>query len=231
MIKFFRHIRKSLLIETVKTGKYFKYAVGEIVLVVIGILIALSINNWNENRKHAIAEQEFFKSIKEDLKQDLEFINYVQFYSQPKIDAYNLLISKYSEDYDTHKTVIDSLMAVYLFSGQRTFYPVSGAFKSAIAGNEINTYNQKKIIQNIIKLYGSNYDRIIDNGKIVDERWSELGKKYIHSRRTSSFNRVTNTIYSDILDDFHFHYIQLNWYNKILEETEEEVNQLLKQLQ
>jgi len=217
--------------KTSKIGKYFKYAIGEIVLVVIGILIALSINNWNENRKHAIAEQEFFKSIKDDLKQDLDFINYVQSYSKPKIDAYNLLSSKYSEDYDSHKTTIDSLMAVYLFAGQRTFYPVSGAFKSAIAGNEINTYNHKKIIQNIIKLYGSNYDRLIDNGKIVDERWSNLGEKYIYSRRTSSFNRVTNDVYTDMLDDFHFHYIQLHWYNKLLDETEVEVNQLLKQLQ
>ena len=50
MIKFFRHIRKSLLMEN-KTGKYFKYAIGEIILVVIGILIALQINNWNESRK------------------------------------------------------------------------------------------------------------------------------------------------------------------------------------
>ena len=50
MIKFFRHIRKDLM-EKNKTGKYLKYAIGEIVLVVIGILIALQINNWNENRK------------------------------------------------------------------------------------------------------------------------------------------------------------------------------------
>ncbi|MCA0133552.1 DUF6090 family protein [Winogradskyella alexanderae] len=50
MIKFFRHIRQRLLSEG-KTGKYFKYAIGEIVLVVIGILIALQINTWNENRK------------------------------------------------------------------------------------------------------------------------------------------------------------------------------------
>ena len=49
MIKFFRKIRQNLLMEN-KTGKYFKYAIGEIVLVVIGILIALSINNWNQNR-------------------------------------------------------------------------------------------------------------------------------------------------------------------------------------
>ena len=40
-----------------KTGKYFKYAFGEIILVVIGILIALQINNWNENRKNKIKEK------------------------------------------------------------------------------------------------------------------------------------------------------------------------------
>ena len=50
MIKFFRHIRRSL-IQKNQMGKYFKYAIGEILLVVIGILIALQINNWNEDRK------------------------------------------------------------------------------------------------------------------------------------------------------------------------------------
>ena len=49
MIKFFRKIRYNLM-EQNKTGKYLKYAIGEIILVVIGILIALQVNNWNENR-------------------------------------------------------------------------------------------------------------------------------------------------------------------------------------
>lgn len=50
MFKFFRHIRQQLVSEG-KTAKYFKYTIGEIALVVIGILIALQINNWNEDRK------------------------------------------------------------------------------------------------------------------------------------------------------------------------------------
>jgi len=50
MIKFYRKIRQKLLSEG-KTGKYFKYAIGEIVLVMIGILLALQVNNWNEQRK------------------------------------------------------------------------------------------------------------------------------------------------------------------------------------
>ena len=50
MIKFFRKIRQQLLVEN-KFSKYLLYAIGEIILVVIGILIALQINNWNEVRK------------------------------------------------------------------------------------------------------------------------------------------------------------------------------------
>ena len=50
MIKFFRTIRQNLLNEG-RTTKYLKYAIGEIVLVLIGILIALTINNWNQERQ------------------------------------------------------------------------------------------------------------------------------------------------------------------------------------
>ena len=63
MIKFFRHIRKNLLMEN-KTSKYFKYAIGEIVLVVIGILIALQINNWNDRRLLGESEIESYHNIK-----------------------------------------------------------------------------------------------------------------------------------------------------------------------
>ena len=70
MIKFFRKIRQKLLIEN-KTGKYLKYAVGEIILVVIGILIALSINNWNEKRKYNNLEIVTLIEIQKGLKQAL----------------------------------------------------------------------------------------------------------------------------------------------------------------
>lgn len=78
MIKFFRKIRRSLLSEG-KTGKYLKYAGGEIVLVVIGILIALGINNWNENRKNKNQEKFVLLNLYEDLKSDSsQFIYYEQ---------------------------------------------------------------------------------------------------------------------------------------------------------
>jgi hypothetical protein len=58
MIKLFRNIRKNLLNEG-KTTKYFKYAIGEIILVVIGILIALSINNWNKQNEDRKLEKRY----------------------------------------------------------------------------------------------------------------------------------------------------------------------------
>lgn len=66
MIKLFRNIRKNLF-DQGKTSKYFKYAIGEIFLVVIGILIALQINNWNENRKANIEETALLESLYENL--------------------------------------------------------------------------------------------------------------------------------------------------------------------
>jgi hypothetical protein len=70
MIKFFRHIRKSLLLEN-KTSKYFKYAIGEIVLVVIGILIALGINSMYNASKNEEKIKSILTQVQEDLVTDI----------------------------------------------------------------------------------------------------------------------------------------------------------------
>ena len=61
--------------EKNKTGKYLKYAIGEVVLVVIGILIALQINNWNENRKLNITTSEYIENLTSDIVQDTIGLN------------------------------------------------------------------------------------------------------------------------------------------------------------
>ena len=71
MIKVFRKIRNDLM-EKNKTGKYLKYAIGEIVLVVIGILIALQVNNWNEHQKIITNEQEVLKSLEKEITKNIE---------------------------------------------------------------------------------------------------------------------------------------------------------------
>mgnify|MGYP000869978899 FL=1 len=79
MIKFFRKIRQKLLSEN-KFSKYLIYAIGEIVLVVIGILIALSLNNWNDSKKKKIEERVLLTELMKNLeinitqiKEDIEW--------------------------------------------------------------------------------------------------------------------------------------------------------------
>ena len=71
MIKFFGKIRQNLLSDG-KTGKYFKYAIGEIILVVIGILIALQVNNWNEIEKSKSESNRLLIDLKLELEKDIE---------------------------------------------------------------------------------------------------------------------------------------------------------------
>ncbi|WP_370476682.1 DUF6090 family protein [Tamlana flava] len=75
MIKFFRKIRQKLLSEN-KFSKYLIYAIGEIILVVIGILIALSINNWNENKKAQLEDVKFLSNLRNEIQLDTTAIFY-----------------------------------------------------------------------------------------------------------------------------------------------------------
>ncbi len=79
MIKFFRKIRQNLLSKG-KTGKYFKYAIGEIVLVVIGILIAIWINGTYNNYQERKVEATILKKLITDIEADFEHINEVESY-------------------------------------------------------------------------------------------------------------------------------------------------------
>ena len=223
MLKLFSLIRQNLVNEN-RFSKYLLYAIGEIILVVIGILIALQINNWNENRKHKKAEMEFLSGIKNDLQEDQKYIQLIVNLANEKLDAYQQLEEKIPEKKQ------DSLFKIYLFEGQRTFYPVSGTFESAVSGNEINTYKNKDITQSLIKLYNSTYSRLIDNGKIVDDRWSALSEKYIHERRINNFDNLNDSTTSKLMDDIYFHFIQLNWYKKTLNNAVDEIDFILKKL-
>ncbi len=98
MIKFFRKIRQQLLTEN-KFSKYLIYAIGEIVLVVIGILIALSINNSNEERKLEVVEIDILKGIRQNILMDTIDINhnikrYKEMWKRDSIVSFHLVDKK-----------------------------------------------------------------------------------------------------------------------------------------
>jgi hypothetical protein len=98
MIKFFRKIRQNSLMEN-KTGKYLKYAIGEIILVVIGILLALKINNWNESQKHEAKLLNYLTNLREALIDDIASlksnISYIPYVCLLKMSSSHIVWNKF----------------------------------------------------------------------------------------------------------------------------------------
>lgn len=111
MIKFFRQIRQHLLSEG-KTGKYLKYALGEIVLVVIGILIALAINNWNEHRKEKAKTRVIYQQLLDDLNEDKAYAEFIINKFESQREAYQNYLEHFKTPGYTRKQMYEDLLAL-----------------------------------------------------------------------------------------------------------------------
>lgn len=136
MIKFFRRIRERLVTER-KLSKYLIYAIGEIVLVVIGILIALQINNWNELRKEQLEEgklvlaiQKGFQFNKKEIEQNIEETYQTVTGSQNVLDLF--LVPTEQLTNDRTDSIVRKMLA---FS---TFHPSDGALNNLISSGKLD---------------------------------------------------------------------------------------------
>jgi hypothetical protein len=93
MISLFRKIRQKLLTEN-RVTKYLAYALGEILLVVIGILVALQVNTWNEERKSRKAETNFYAAILDDLEKDKAKIDQLNAFYSHRIKVLTWLLTR-----------------------------------------------------------------------------------------------------------------------------------------
>ena len=153
MIKFFRKIRYKLM-ETGKTGKYFKYAIGEILLVVIGILIALQINNWNENRKQNNLETVYLKSLKEEFQTNLKEVDRVM-----QLNAKNmknaLTLSNFigpKTPKITEKEFADLLMGT--INNEVQYRPGSGVINEIISSGKLTIFSNQDLKKALASLDG-----------------------------------------------------------------------------
>ena len=196
MIKFFRKIRQNLLSEG-KTGKYLKYAVGEIILVVIGILIALSINNWNEERKQNRNLRELYSNLLLDIKADS--VSYSLNLKELKgIDFLHEQLYKTGVKNDTTLVLKNPSVLRYTIY----YNPIT---------KENDPFIAAKIINNTIRKEVLTYFR---NMKDMDEIYSELDdvikakmRGYLGSKKmyklTNWFeNKYKNTAKEDLSYDF-----------------------------
>jgi hypothetical protein len=104
MIPFFRKIRKKMADDN-RPLKYMRYAIGEILLVMIGILLALQVNNWNNNRSSRALEVKYLKGIKADLQVDL--INLKNFIDDKELKYMSAAQLLDMEDPQTAKEIDD----------------------------------------------------------------------------------------------------------------------------
>lgn len=136
MIRFFRKIRQQLLTEN-KFSKYLLYAIGEVVLVVIGILIALAINNYNENQKNIEQEQVILKQLETDYKANLlQLENKIEMRRKLIAESLNVLEIA-SKDIFISKDSLSMIFATFFMDP--TFDPIE---------NDVMNSGNSKLIRN-----------------------------------------------------------------------------------
>jgi hypothetical protein len=151
MIKFFRKIRYDLIGQN-KTGKYFKYAIGEIILVVIGIFIAIQLNNINEERKLQNKEGEYYCKLLEDIQQDIIQNEKLIIVSEKRIKSSNELLSLLQEDSLNSELIANkALEAVSLIT--YTFKPNKAAFEDLKSSGNLAILKDEKIKSKISEYY------------------------------------------------------------------------------
>ena len=169
MIKFFRKIRQKLLSEN-KLGKYLIYAAGEIILVVVGILIALQINNLNEAKKNEYMEQQYLKRLKAEFESTLQESNSAYRFSNEYIRLSELLLKVISSD-----TMVD--MATLVFAIETAHYGTPPAINQNVWQDITNSGNSAVIKNADLRFIISDYYKEIGrHWKWYDALWVSAKK-------------------------------------------------------
>lgn len=250
MIKFFRHVRKSL-IEKNQMGKYVKYAIGEILLVVIGILIALQINEWNQAKKDRKLEAQYYCRLLEDVEQD--YVNYKSSLDllSEKIKTNNTLMQKLLDD----TMPLDSISPYLLESIKYSIRDVSAttdAFEDIKSSGNLNIIRNASVKNKLTSYYEvlANTNSILEgNGRAITdvrffkqkdlissgwikllEDFNEIDTSKVSMKALKSKVNFTDEIRKSMTNDAVF-YMGINSRNKqLLKLLESEIQSMIKLL-
>ena len=157
------------MINENKTSKYLKYAIGEIILVVLGILIALQINNWNENRKDRILEKEYLTRLKSDIEFDQELLK------KSTLDRYKRKVEcleKGKAYYQGNYIIKDTLQFLNDIG-------YGGVFGNVNWSLNINTYNELISTGNLRNIKSDSLRNDIINYYETSNAYQISGKSYV----------------------------------------------------
>lgn len=202
MIKFFRKIRQDMIKQN-RFSKYLLYAIGEIILVVIGILIALQINNANENNKNKSVKKEYINSLIKDVKSDSIILNTLINDMQDDLDELNSFYERLSEPNAT----IDTLKYIYNYEYRNFFSPantlITQTIEALTSTGDINLFD-KPIRDEIMRYHFSQKAVILGTQKNMDlflDNVSNRNLPPIIDTRDSLLNVIPNKFITPIWDD------------------------------
>jgi hypothetical protein len=218
MIKFFRRIRQRLLTEN-KFSKYLLYAIGEIVLVVIGILIALQINNWNENRKINSQEQELLEGLKVEFTINFNRLEKVLQFHEKSIKSANEIMTYFNKEISgIPKSKFDSLQ--FHIQNVWTFNPRKGLLNSVITSGQIT------LISNVeLKNQLASFEDMVNDTEqelleisLLGQKFYALTNEYIHIGKQNAlgYNTFVNEGFQS---DYNRFFKDIKVYNTINNET------------
>ena len=148
MINFFRRIRRNLA-DNNQFLKYSRYAIGEIVLVVIGILIALQINEWNGERKQNIRKLEIVESLTTELNEVKDYTLKQSNSLNDRIELFTEILNEW-ETFDPTVMSDDALDRYYWFIHTMTllkYNPRTGYYNSLISSGEIDLLPDSTVVK------------------------------------------------------------------------------------
>jgi hypothetical protein len=180
MIKFFRHIRQRLVTES-KFSKYMIYAIGEIVLVVIGILIALSINTWNQGRQASHKEASYIENLHTDLEEQLEYVEIQLEYEVKYFEVSNRLLGRFKQE---SMLTIDTASSkdLSILTERKTFTKADPTYQDLISTGNIGLIQDESLRNELLSYYLEleRIDKIMlnNNALLIDEMF---GLKIVHS--------------------------------------------------
>ncbi len=209
MIKFFRKIRQKLLTEN-KFSKYLIYAIGEIVLVVIGILLALQINTWNEERKNQKEAYKILLQLKTEFETNNELVDTSIEFHRTRLNA----VEGFMDGFETTKNLsTDSLKALVSDLGSDWKYePIKNIIESVIASGKINLIENDSVIQ-AIRYWGTAINKYDDLYKSQDDLYNKnilpiLTENYpffeFDPKHKSKFEANTDAIFNNLKNENSF---------------------------
>ena len=199
MIKFFRKIRQNLLMEN-KTGKYFKYAIGEIILVMIGILLALQVNNWNENRKKETLKNEYKTALINDYTKDTIQINDRLSRNNLRIERINSLGDSLTNGHFNNLESYLRLLNNELVGMRVTNVYNTNSFNLLISSGKIDLFDKdlRKELMELNRL--QTFEKTVQNGNkaYLFNFMLKVGSKYPNLGSPLSKNKTHQLLWKDV---------------------------------